>query len=67
MRHVGDESVESVESDDRRDVEHIYKLEGWVPVFASQCRFQALPGAYMPSRARRTPGTLTVGRISRRR
>jgi hypothetical protein len=29
MRHVGDGSVESVESDDRRDFEHTYVLADW--------------------------------------
>ena len=27
MRHVGDESVESVEKGDRRDFEHTYELD----------------------------------------
>jgi hypothetical protein len=29
MRHVGDESVESVEKGDRRDFEHTYELDDW--------------------------------------
>jgi hypothetical protein len=68
MRHVGDESVESVEKGDRRDFEHTCKFEDWVPISAGQCHFQALRETrIMPSTARRTPGTQTVGRINRRR
>jgi hypothetical protein len=29
MRHVGDESVESVEKGDRRDLDHTYELDDW--------------------------------------